>query len=829
MVEERWAEQAREENAIDAYRLRHRISAGERTGSLVQSIVAHVAPRLELSMREAPSGRRKPRTAADLLRASITSPQLYPLENFALDRIVEAGFLVTLARALEGAVEHGLALGRRLGWDEDGRFWRLGELRAVSYQLQENGSFTRDVDEFHQGIAPSVKLLHAAVERLSQVSAPQAKRIVRGWSEHGGPLHLRLWAAMALDPTLVSGAEVEVALEALGAEEFWNVVSFPEVAELRAVRFMDMRGDARLRLEHRLVQGAPRQFWAKRARRGAFADMRRYWTVRELRRIEVAGGSLSARTAAWLRTGLLGEPDLMEMTSVRHGFVGGGVAQLVVPRLDVRYDALAGEDRLRALEAGLTSPDRRWDDDPVESAVAWIQTGTNALDVLSDLDSAANPWSFPHVLDRIGWSFSRPLAETREWAPAAAQRVLVLVLAAPIETLANAIEGVTYWLSAWANALVDKAAVAIAWAKLWPLAVSATNARASDPDEDDLDDTAFPVSDDEEPRDLDTLNDPAGRLVGVFLELCPIQPEPVFAPGSELARMREAITLAPGKAGLIGLHRLVEQLPYFLAADPDWTLDHMIRPLRADDARALVLWRAVARRAHYGPVLSILGEEVLERIQDRRLGRERRDMLLSSVIVDGLYALLDDRPPAVGFERIQQTVRAVDGEVRARSVQTLQRFLATATGNIRNGEYLSAELVFDRAILPFLRQAWPAERSLATRGVSAALADLPAAAGNRMPEAVAAIEPFLVPFDCWSMSDYGFWGETTEGRPQLERINSADKAVAFLKLLDATVGTALGAIIPTDLGDALEQISLQSRSSSATTAFRRLAALARRR
>lgn len=829
LVEERWAEQAREEDAINAYRVRTRVAAGERTGSLVQSIVAHVTPRLDVTMREAPMGKRKPRTAAELVRASVTSPRLQPLENFSLDRIDEPDFLLALARGLEGAVEHGLALARRLGWGEDGRYWQLGDLRAVAYQQQETGHHAQDVDEFHRGIAPSVKLLHAVVRRLSQVSALQAQRVVRGWAEHGGPIHLRLWAAMARDATLVTGAEVAEALEARGDEEFWDVVAFPEVTELRAVRFADLPVEAQVRLEQRVVKGASRRFWAKRARRGGLADMRRYWALRELRRIQVAGGELSVRTEAWLRAGLTAEPDLADMTSVRHGFVGGGVVHHVVPRVDERFDDFVGADRLQALETALSSPERRWDDDPVESATAWIQTGENAARVLSDLESARDLSAYPRILDRLGWALSRPSSEAPKWVPETAQRMLALVLAAPVDPLANAIEGVSYWLSTWVGTLVDKAAVAAAWQKLWPLAVSATNARASDPGEDDLDDAVVAISGDEEPHDLDTLNDPAGRLVGVFLELCPHKPEPVFTPGSELARMRAAITSSAGTAGLIGLHRLVEQLPFFLASDPDWTQEHLIRPLRADDARALVLWRAFARRTHYGRVLAILGADVLERIQDRRLGRERRDILLSSVIVDALYALLDDRAPAVGFDRIQQAVRAVEGEVRARSAQTLQRFLATAAGNEHRGERLTAELVFDRAIAPFLRRAWPPERSLATRGVSAALAGLPASAGDRMPVAVASIEPFLVPFECWSMSDYGFWGENAEGRPQLERIDSATKAAALLKLLDATVGTAADAIIPMDLGDALEQISGQSPSLSASSAFRRLAALARRR
>lgn len=829
LVEERWDEQSQESDAQAVFRVRARVASGERTGALISSIVAHVMPRLEIAMREPPPGRRKPKTAADLLRASLTSARLHPEDSYALDHIDEPHFLLALTRELEGSVEHGLALARRLGWEDDGRYWQLGDLRAVTYQRQDNGHFARDADEFHRGIAPSVKLLHAVLRRLADVSRPQADRIVRGWREHGGPIHLRLWAAMAVDAALVSGAEVAEVLEASGDEEFWNLGAYPEVAELRAVRFADLPADARERIEQRIIKGALRQFWAKRARRDAIVELRTYWASRELRRIAVAGGALSAEAQVWLDAQLLSHPDLLDMNSVRHGFLGATVVRHVVSNPDERYDALTGVERLEALETALASPERHWDDDPAEGATAWIQTADNAERVIAELEAVDDLSPYPFIVERLGWALSRPSIQAPAWVPDASRRMLGLVLNAPVEMLANAIEGISYWLSAWAGTLADKTAVVTVWHKLWPLAVSATNARPSEPDEDELEAAVVAMSDAEEPRDFDTLNDPAGRLTGVFLGLCPTHPEPAFAANSSLAQMRGMIASAAGNAGLIGLHRLVEQLPYFLAADPNWTQEHLIRPLRADDERALLLWRAFARRAHYGPVLAILGDDFLERIQDRRLGRERRDILLSSLIIDALHGLLDGRPAAVGLDRLQQAIRAVDAEVRARSTQTLQRFLASAPGNERNGERLTADIVFDRAIAPFLRRGWPPERSLATRGVSAALADLPASAGNRMSEAVAAIEPFLVPFDCWSMSAYGFWGDTVEGRPQLERIDDNTKAAALLRLLDATVGTAPDSVIPTDLGDALEHITRQSPALSNTVAFRRLATLARRR
>ena len=831
LVEEHWDEQERETQAIEAYRDKHRLAGGDRSGTLIRSIVAQVMPRLDLLIREAPPTGRKPKTAADLLRASVTSNRLNPIEVFELPRISEPEFLEALVRGVEGAVEHGIALAYRLGWEGNARFWRLGELRYVAYRLNSNRDMRWDVDEFHDGIAPSVKLLHATASRLAELDPMRAMRFVRSWRERGSPVHLRLWAAAALDARLVSGEEVARFFEAIGTTEFWTLQAFPEIAELRARRFADMDPKARVGIERRLLKGPPRSFWSGRTETGRLAQLQRYWALRELRRIQLGGGTLSSAADAWLHDGIADEPELASMDGVLDGIFTGGLVRRV-PRPDDQFDTLEAESRLRALEAALTSPARSWDDDPSESATAWIQTGTNAASVLTDLEGLTEgELPYPHVLNRLGWTFSRATVADAEAQRPAALRMLALVDAAPVDTLAGAIQGVTFWFSCWAQSLSATSNVTQTWFKLWPLAVAATNSTAADPEDDDLGEVEIATSEDEEPRDVDTLNDPAGRLVEVFIRLCPaVSPHaPTFPPGGTLYGMRERVTSATGKAGLIALHWLVEQLPYFLAADNAWAREHLINALRATDDQALALWRAVARRTQFRGVLAIIGDEVAARVLDRRLGRERRDILLSSLIIEALNALLDGRPSEVALEQIQQTIREVDDEIRSRSAQMLQQFLVDAATRTRRGQVLSAEVGFAESIRPFLRRVWPPERSLVTQGVSAAFADIPTSAGELFAEAVAEIEPFLVPFECWSMHAYGFGGDTAEGLPQLDRVDSPAKANALLRVLDLTVGTSGVAVVPMDLGQALEHISRLVPSATTTSAYRRLAALARRR
>ena len=831
LVEEHWSEQEHEAQAIDAYRDKHRLAGGDRSGALIRSIVAQVMPRLDLSVRDAPPSKRRPKTAADLLRASLTSNRLNPVDVFELPRIGAPDFLEALARNVEGAVEHGIALAYRLGWEGNGRFLPLGELRYVAYKLNANRDMRWDVDEFHHGIAPSVKLLHATVSRLAELDPTRATRFVRSWRERGSPVHVRLWAAAALDARMVSDEDVAHFFEAIGRSEFWNLQSFPEIAELRARRFADINVKTRLAIERRLMKGPPRSFRSGRTDKGQPAQIQRYWALRELRRIQIGGGTLSPAAETWLREGIAVEPDLTSMGGVLDGVFTGGLVRRV-PRANDQFDTLEGEARLRALEAALTSPARSWDHDPGETATAWIQTGTNSLSVLTDLGRlTGGELLYPQVLNRLGWTFSRATDTDTEGQRPAALRMLALVDAAPVDTLAGAIEGVTFWFSCWAQRLSTTSNVARIWFKLWPLAVAATNASAADPEDDDLGNFDIATSEDDEPRDVDTLNDPAGRMVEVFIRLCPtVSPDALtFPAGGTLFRMRESVTSATGKAGLIALHWLAEQLPYFLAADPAWAREHLINALRANDNQALALWRAVARRTQFRGVLRIIGNQIAARVLDRRLGRERRDILLSSLIVEALSALLEGRPSEVALDQIQQTIREVDDEIRSRSAQMLQRFLADAATQTRRERPLSAEVVFAESIRPFLQRVWPPERSLVTQGVSAAFAGIPASAGELFTEAVAEVEPFLVPFECWSMHDYGFLGDTAEGLSQVDRVDSPAKANALLRLLDLTVGTSSGAVVPMDLGEALDHISRTSPSATTTPLYRRLAALGRRR
>ena len=703
----------------------------------------------------------------------LTSAKVVDPHTMGLHEIEDDTFLGALANALESVLTRGLDAARRLGWDGERKLYQLGQLhRAYFVPAAERKAGEHEPDEFHKGIAPCVKLLHFVVDRLVKRRALAAHGIVARLKLTPSPFHARLWAALARDPWIASASEVSSFLDSLDDHRFWDVQNFPEIGELRAVRFQEFDAATQQALVTRLRKLPPRGEWPRGMDRMRLSRARLYWGVRELRRIEIAGGILATKDKAWFMSEIVNFPELAQMKRLDDGFMGAPKATYVSPNPDTRYDELAGEGRLSALEAALGSARRGWDDDVSERAWDWMRQAGNAAALIPDLEASADGGAaFPRLWERFGWAHS-PAAEMNGAKPqqqltAEATHVLLLLDKLPAETIWQAIEGISQWISTWQDYAIKSPDGLAAWQRLWPFAVESTNTAQPADANLDLNLVARPP-DDHEPMDLDTLNTPAGKFVGAFLAACSrIEgKENPFSHDGIARTMRDTVIAATGQSGLIVRHRLIEALPYFLRADPDWAEQHLIGALLEDSTDALSLWRAVARRPQFIDVLKVIGAAMVARAADLRLGRETRRSLVFSLVVECLHALNGNRAPAVAYAGIQQMIRALDDEVRTHAAGAIQQFVREISAPKRANETVpTPEDLFHRAAAPFLRDVWPQERSLSTPGVSKALADLPATSGGAFVPAVGAIQRFLVPFDTWSLLDYGLFDDD-DGEPE---------------------------------------------------------------
>jgi hypothetical protein len=166
-------------------------------------------------------------------------------------------------------------------------------------------------------------------------------------------------------------------------------------------------------------------------------------------------------------------------------------------------------------------------------------------------------------------------------------------------------------------------------------------------------------------------------------------------------------------------------------------------------------------------------------------------------------------------------LRSLDEDVRPHVADAVSRFVEdVGDRTLKPQETLSPESLFSAAVQPFLELVWPQERSLTTPGVARAFVGLPYACRERFADAVRMVERFLVPFDAWSLMEYGLHG-TKDDEPRLAFIDNAEKAAALLTLLDLTVGSTERAVVPTDLAMGLARIgrvpSMRRSSIPSTT------------
>jgi len=765
LIEEAWkTPEIDERPSLRIYDVQHKIRKGDRSSLLISEIVEMVAPCLKvapLSSLPAFSRRRlrRPKTVHDLLTTSVESGELIDPTMLDLPSLTDKAFLKSLAVSLDNAVLKGLDIARRTGWKGEANFWRLGAPYRVYYVSPIHNGWDHESDKFHTGIAPSVKLLHSVVSRLVDLDVNAIVEFIRRWKTTNSPIHVRLWASFARDPRLVATDEVAEFLFSLDNNQFWNLHDYPEIAELRAVRFRDLTTRERAAVAARIRRLPPRNQWSHDIPAEKLKTGRLYYALREMRRIEVAGGSLRKTTKTWLEEKIQMFPELAMMSRLDEGFMQGTTVRSVVPSPDKKYDHLSGEERLRALEAAFSSPKSGWEDDPASRAWDWIRTPGNPGRVLSDFESVADSGAaFNKVWDNFGRTHSPEQGKLADPQLSEARRVLTLLFELPEPTIKQAIKGISEWFFRWQKDVMGFTDGPEIWFRLWPAAVAATNGK-EEAQEELLPSSSVEASEDDGPERLDVLNTPAGEMVGVFLASLPsFTDDSPFKTNNALRKMRDTVVASSGRAGLIARNRLIESVGYFLAADPDWTREFLIAPLSKNDAEARLHWRAVALRTQFRPVLEIIGGEMAERATDRRFSREIRRSLAFSIVIECLHALLQDRKPAVPESRIQQMIRFLDDEVRAYVANAIHRFVHELSSSAKSESTHLAEDLFRSAAAPFLQRVWPQERSLATPGVSHALAGLPAASGGAFAEAVEVIEPFLVPCECWSLNDYGLYG-----------------------------------------------------------------------
>lgn len=754
---------------------------------------------------------KNPKHLKHLLWATISSGDRLTPQDIGLHEINDRNFLLELATALNTALLSGLNLARMIGSiseDMDITNWQVHRVYYVpSSQYLEGGG---EPDRHSQGFAPAAKLMFAVTEKISSIDMEAAKRVVSSWDTGGWKLYRRLWAAAARTSELVDPSQVSAFLEGISDAEFWRTGSYPEIAEVRAMRWNSFSPDSAVRLEQRLLSGEPFKLLRNSVDKAEIPQYKMRKTLIELKRIQSAGGNLSGKATAWIQkaSNEIENPPVIDITyefnkGVRVLYRGRTVVQT--------FDEITTSKLLDELAKSLS--DTGWDDKSENASDFIGQNASLILDLLeknSDLNVAIKIWR------ALGYSF-RPSdlnvgpdnasADDQSKIPIAARACRAIASERSL-VLNKAIDGLASFMTSWDRLLKNHGEFPTAWLKLWPFAVERTN---------EFEQHASPLSD-------RAYSSSVGQLLFALFAICPT----IKGGESPMTQgiwpnILTALENTTGEARVHMQYVLLRDVGYFYTAAPNWAAKNLLEPLKQADpnaAEGLDLWEGFASsRLPEREIMTQLTQPIIAAAISSKVSAKVRADLAELVVCSILIDRRDAKEPVVSPFLAQQMLRMGGDDVRRQSVDTLKEFL-------EEDEKLDIQSRFELVRTVFL-EVWPKELTLSSRAVSAVLARFPAAAGVFYDKAAELVLPYITPFDCWSLWEYGVLDPNKESE-KFRLIDSPAKASAFLSILDKTVGGEEGAIIPNGLEDALLHVARVEPKLEKDVRFQRLITLSRR-
>ncbi|NTF98209.1 hypothetical protein [Rhizobium rhizogenes] len=803
------------ETNLDKYMIKRELKLGGTQREIIELIVELVRPWLKIDTSKhyhALSGEKlpnKPKLLKHLIWAKISSGDRLTPKDIGLEDISNRNFLVELGAALNASLLSGLNLARMIGSIADGVDSTNWQVHRVYYvpeaQFPPGGG---EPDRHGEGFAPATKLMFSVLERLATIDVEASRRLVLSWDTSEWKLYRRLWAAAARNPHLAVPAEVSEFLETIDDEEFWWSSSYPEIAELRAVRWSEIPADRAPRLEARLLKGQPAKLIPKSVEAADRLGFKQHHTRVELQRIRAAGSMLSEKASKWLNDSneLLGDTPEVDLT---YGF-NQGVRLLRRDRSSkVALEAPPGPQLLGEL-ANMIG-DGGWDD---RTELASDYIAQNPTDVLELLERAPDQTVSAKIWQAFGYGF-RPLdlnvgpdkvkPEDKAKIPIAVRACKAIVRERP-EVLKEAISGLASFMNSWDKLLRDGEEFLAAWLALWPIAVAATN------EEPDL----------SQPLSERAFASPVGQLLFALSGWPTVKAGGTPLSEGPWADILSAIANTTGEARFDAQYILLRDVGYYHVAEPAWTTTNLIEPLK----RALPggvtfeLWEGLASGDLPGAeVFSELAEPLVAAAISKHLSGRVRGDLSQQVIWSLLLSARDKQAPAVPFNLAQQMLRMGGDDVRREAIKAMHDFL-------ENGKDVDINGRFELVASLFL-EVWPKELTLNSRQVSESLAELPAAAGPRYAATADLVLPYLTPFDCWSLWDYGILDRNADD-DKFSIIDDPAKASALLAILEKTIGSEEGAIIPNGLESALIHIAKLAPKLEKDIRFQRLLTLSRR-
>lgn len=649
---------------------------------------------------------------------------------------------------------------------------------------------------YRGGFYPIVRVIADLWERLAARQPVEARAIAMEWIRSQFLLMKRLWI-FAIANQVITPTEVAAAILDLDERTFWASGAQVEIMRAVTTRWAELDGDSRTAIEARIRGGIARDLFPT----GAFDKKDEWISIRDssifkrLKRIEAAGGALSAESAATLAEIVERHPQWQASAADRDDFHSWHESR---SGPSGHPDLLAHIPDERLVEEALRlQRERSFDEGDIwrmfcsadpDRALNGLRhaAGNSQIDIKAWRDLL---WAAASI---DGTEFQRSLAELVEELPRDPLRELLPALVSWLQQrrqILSALPGGQRFLRIW-DICAD-------------IAYAPDAAEAGDEDRDD--------------RLTEALNRPGGMLAWALVDaFSDLGPQVGAGLDGELApRFNKAVN-AGGRAGLLARVYFARFLAFFDTVAPDWTAEHLTPRMAVDQPDAAALWQSYAQdKIGTARLFNQLKPTMLRLIEQR----ETPDHVLEGITAKLLSVAIwrqrgDQEDYNLQFPELRRALTLGPPRMRDNVSHQIWRMMAADDGAMgdRSARW---RLVFG----PLLAAIWPLDAELRSERTSQNLVLMALECEAAFPEAVEAIADLLVPYQVYGLAH----------ALRLERHHDQlvrQHPLASVRLANAIIDPESYAV-PDDLGTFLGECMAANPAIEADPAYVRLRGLSR--
>lgn len=238
------------------------------------------------------------------------------------------------------------------------------------------------------------------------------------------------------------------------------------------------------------------------------------------------------------------------------------------------------------------------------------------------------------------------------------------------------------------------------------------------------------------------INSAPGRFAQVQLqEIDHIRKKETGDLTENMQRLRD-LASNNGTAGTLVRAICVRDLAFLLAVDPALVDECVVPRIAADDAEGRALRRILVLYSAITPeVTKVIPQVIITAVVESQPDHHAGSAVASRILRPALASVRGDDAERWGLTEadVARALRLAPPNVRRGVLDVLVRWL--------HNDEAGVEEAWDKMVAPFFDRVWPKERRFVDEANNQHLISIAVGAGGRFPAALAALRPYIVPYE----------------------------------------------------------------------------------